>query len=850
MSEHLIQRIGPTGHWLSLRRYNWTWLSLLLPGSLFMLTGCNPLIGQPPPTAALLSQETPTIATTATLTPSLSLSPTLTVPTFPAATLVATATRSVTATADTTVSLPLVSNAPTATAVPSALPAPPSTPTAANFARVIGDGLNVRLGPATTYPVLQVIGRASPLTVIGQNITGDWLYVLSVNNILGWVARDFTDYVGVAPILPTPTLPPSPLPATSTATPTALPVISEWRGEYFDNRSLIGAPRLVRNDYAVQFDWGYGAPAPELSADEFSARWTRTLSFAEGLYRFSAQSDDGVRVWLDGELLLDRWYETTAQTVSLQRLVSGGAHVVRIEYFEARQLAQIRVWWEQVATPTSFADWKGEYWANRDLSGEPSLVRNDVEIDFDWAAGGPAAGLPSDDFSVRWSRRVTFDAGLYRFSARADDGFRFLIDGNRVLDEWHANNGENVYTLDLPLDGRHRLTVEYYERAGEALVEFWWQRLRETLTPTWTPLALPATATPTATPSATLSPTPSGTPTPTPIPTSTVTPTPTPLVTLSPTPQPYATVNPGTGRAGETVTVSGGGFPASSTVNVYLARLVSASASGANPLPYASTQSDANGNYAVTFVIPATWPDGEPIASEQLVILVATLDFASQASAIFTYLLPTPTASATILPSATPSPTPTLTEAATVEPTATATLTPTLLPTETPTAPAEPTATATLTPLPTETPTSTETPSPVPTETATEPAPPPTATPTAPLLPYAAVTPATGNGGTQVLISGGGFPANVAVEVYLGVFSGSASDTGDLERYAATTTDSAGAYQVSLTLPDNWPNGAPVQPGKLLIMVATADFSTQATALFDYSARGPNGGPGNEPVPQ
>jgi hypothetical protein len=112
------------------------------------------------------------------------------------------------------------------------------------------------------------------------------------------------------------------------------------------------------------------------------------------------------------------------------------------------------------------------------------------------------------------------------------------------------------------------------------------------------------------------------------------------------------------------------------------------------------------------------------------------------------------------------------------------------------------------------------------------------------------VTPAAGSGGTQVLISGGGFPANVVIEVYLGVFSGSPSDTGNLERYATTTTDNAGAYQVTLTLPDTWPNGEPIQPGKLLLMVATSDFTAHATALFDYSARAPNGGSGAEPVPQ
>lgn len=53
---------------------------------------------------------------------------------------------------------------------------------------------------------------------------------------------------------------------------------------------------LVRDDADVNFDWRTAAPATQLSADDFSARWTRSLSFTAGTYRFYVRSDDGVRV--------------------------------------------------------------------------------------------------------------------------------------------------------------------------------------------------------------------------------------------------------------------------------------------------------------------------------------------------------------------------------------------------------------------------------------------------------------------------------------------------------------------------------------------------------------------------
>jgi len=61
------------------------------------------------------------------------------------------------------------------------------------------------------------------------------------------------------------------------------------------------------------------------------------------------------------------------------------------------------------ATPTiSPSYWRGEYYANRDLMENPVLVRNDVSINFNWASGAVAPGLPSDNFSVRWTRNLEF----------------------------------------------------------------------------------------------------------------------------------------------------------------------------------------------------------------------------------------------------------------------------------------------------------------------------------------------------------------------------------------------------------------------------------------------------------
>lgn len=77
---------------------------------------------------------------------------------------------------------------------------------------------------------------------------------------------------------------------------------------YFNNGALEGAPALTRVDPTIDFDWGWNSPGKELNMSHFSARWAAYLkspvSFPRG---FAIRADDGVRLFVDGKLLLDTW---------------------------------------------------------------------------------------------------------------------------------------------------------------------------------------------------------------------------------------------------------------------------------------------------------------------------------------------------------------------------------------------------------------------------------------------------------------------------------------------------------------------------------------------------------------
>ena len=249
-----------------------------------------------------------------------------------------------------------------------------------------------------------------------------------------------------------------------------------WRGDYYANRWLHGAPAFARYHERIDFDWGIGAPDPRLPADNFSVRWTRNVHLQAGRYLFSTKTDDGVRLYVDGALVIDQWRTMAPTQFSAEVQLASGWHQVRMEYFEAGGGAMAKLSWERVTVPEEpITEWRGEYFGNSTLSGQPVFVRNDKDVDFDWSTGRPDWRLSADGFSVRWTRDLRLEKGLYRFSTETDDGVRLYIDGRRVIDEWRAmSRTRHSYEIRLSM-GVHTIRMEYFERSGAASAKLTWE---------------------------------------------------------------------------------------------------------------------------------------------------------------------------------------------------------------------------------------------------------------------------------------------------------------------------------------------------------------------------------------
>ncbi len=127
------------------------------------------------------------------------------------------------------------------------------------------------------------------------------------------------------------------------------------KGFYFDNTTLDGSAQIVRIDPQVDFDWGLTAPSePHMCAecfipkDRFSVRWYGEVYVpVPGSYAFGITTNDGGRLWVDGELKIDNWYipDGTTSWTPYITFDAPGKHTIRYEYWEGKDNASAQLLW-------------------------------------------------------------------------------------------------------------------------------------------------------------------------------------------------------------------------------------------------------------------------------------------------------------------------------------------------------------------------------------------------------------------------------------------------------------------------------------------------------------------------
>ncbi|MCI0708716.1 MAG: SH3 domain-containing protein [Chloroflexi bacterium] len=116
-----------------------------------------------------------------------------------------------------------------------------------------------------------------------------------------------------------------------------------WHAEYFDNQYLIGPPMVVREEGALNHNWGTNAPFDNIPADYFTARWATRPMLDAGTYRFSVTADDSVKVTVD---YINVFIDTInnpqpGDTLTATFDLTAGSHYFQVDYRERTGNASI-----------------------------------------------------------------------------------------------------------------------------------------------------------------------------------------------------------------------------------------------------------------------------------------------------------------------------------------------------------------------------------------------------------------------------------------------------------------------------------------------------------------------------
>ena len=296
-------------------------------------------------------------------------------------------------------------------------------------------------------------------------------------------------------------------------------------GSYFPNMALTGTP-VTRVDTKLDF-FMKGSPAVGVPADRFSARWTGQIQAANTeAYTFTTSSDDGVRLWVDGKLLINNWTtHVVTDNKATINLIAGKKYDIKVEYFENWGYGTLKLKWSSAHTPlqvvpstalfsttsvpgtstdspspvpppvvavpsvpttpivtpptsttgTPYQGLLATFYNTTTFSGS-SVTRVEPNIAHDWGTSSPHSGIINSDYwSARWVGQIAIPkTDTYTFSIVSDEGARLYIDGKLVINDWTPHIKKWTEAKIALTAGKHDIKLEYYDNTGSAVTQLRW----------------------------------------------------------------------------------------------------------------------------------------------------------------------------------------------------------------------------------------------------------------------------------------------------------------------------------------------------------------------------------------
>ncbi|MEH1923666.1 PA14 domain-containing protein [Nostoc sp.] len=313
------------------------------------------------------------------------------------------------------------------------------------------------------------------------------------------------------PVIPTLTNTTDPLAISSPVSQASASVLSQGNGltgQYYDNIDFTNL-KQTRTDATVNFNWGDGSPDPSVGADTFSVRWTGQVQaeYSE-TYNFYTTADDGVRLWVNGQQIINQFVDQPATEYSGSiALVAGQKYDIKLEYYDNQYEAVSQLAWSStsqtkeiipqsqlysnasntntlaLASPVigNGNGLQGQYYDNIDFTNLKQ-TRTDTTVNFNWGDGSPDPSVGADTFSVRWTGQVQAEySETYNFYTTADDGVRLWVNGQQIINQFVDQPAtEYSGSIALVAGQKYDIKLEYYDNQYEAVSQLAWSSTSQT----------------------------------------------------------------------------------------------------------------------------------------------------------------------------------------------------------------------------------------------------------------------------------------------------------------------------------------------------------------------------------
>lgn len=170
-------------------------------------------------------------------------------------------------------------------------------------------------------------------------------------------------------------------------------------GAYYNN-SNFGAHVVTRTDATVNFNWGTGTPDSRIAPDTFSVRWTGQVQpqYSQ-THTFYVTSDDGVRLWVNNQLVINNWTDhPPTENSGTIPLVGGNKYDIKLEYYEKTGGAVAQLAWSSSSQPKQIIPQARLYPGT--VAGESTEVSSNMSSPLLKATGSPIVYMVSGNSLV------------------------------------------------------------------------------------------------------------------------------------------------------------------------------------------------------------------------------------------------------------------------------------------------------------------------------------------------------------------------------------------------------------------------------------------------------------------